>query len=258
VIKEFTEQKLSEAKIARAKLEKLPTTFLGASNVEDYGLYLQNYANCLMNRQIDIFDDSIFLLDYGKISSACTISRGMIETYAFAKLLSQKIAKVLANNEGSESIEKSKKLILGFTNSSRIKQSHQKKVKEGTFKLDDYHFTDQDKDRMGNMLAGSEHVMNALRSLYEKELEHTKAAESGFEQTYDVLSEWVHPSQTSVFHYYVKETHIISTSVGDIHFVDSAKAACARALHFITDSMNIYNGTIALANELSNRSNQNS
>lgn len=256
MIKEYTEQSLKEAKIARSEIVKKQTRFIGIESPADYGLYLKNYANCLLNRQVDIFDDSVFLLDNNKIPSACTISRGMIETYAFSKLLSHKIAKTLINKKGKESTQACIELILAFTNSSRAKQGEQEKLKSGTFKLEDYHFTDQAKNRMENMLASSEHVMNALRALYKEELSHTKSAESGFEQAYDVLSEWVHPSQTSIFHNYVKETHIIPTSFGDIHFLDSAKASCVRALHFITDSMNIYNWTNELADELSVRCNK--
>lgn len=256
MIKEYAEQSLKEAKAARSKITKKPTTFIGIESPEDYGLYLKNYANCLLNRQIDIFDDSVFLLKHKKIPSACTVSRGMIETYAFSKLLSHKIAKILTNKKDKESTEACIELILAFTNSSRAKQNEQEKLKNGTFKLEDYHFTNQAKNRMENMLASSEHVMNALRALYKEELDHTKAAESGFEQAYDILSEWVHPSQTSIFHNYVEETHIIPTSFGNIHFLDSAIASCVRALHFITDSMNIYNWTNKLADELSVRCNK--
>lgn len=234
-------------------MTKKPTSFIGIESPADYGLYLKNYANCLLNRQIDIFDDSIFLLDHKRIPSACAVSRGMIETYAFSKLLSHKIAKILTSKKGEESSRACIELILAFTNSSRAKQSEQEKLKNGSFKLGDYHFTDQAKTRMENMLASSEHVMNALRALYKEELDHTKATESGFEQAYDILSEWVHPSQTSIFHNYVKETHVIPTSFGNINFFDSALSSCIRALHFITDSVNIYNWTNELADELSAR-----
>ncbi|MBA2923583.1 hypothetical protein G9Q84_11835 [Pseudomonas sp. P7] len=256
MIKEYAEQSLKEAKAARSKITKKPTTFIGIESTGDYGLYLKNYANCLLNRQIDIFDDSVFLLSHNKVPSACTVSRGMIETYAFSKLLSQKIAKTLVNKKGKESTELCIELILAFTNSSRVKQNEQEKLKNGAFKLEDYHFTEQAKSRMGNMLGSSEHVMSALRALYKDELDHTKATESGFEQAYEVLSEWVHPSQTSIFHNYAKETHVIPTSFGNIHFLDSAMASCIRALHFITDSMNIYDWTNELADELSARCNK--
>lgn len=247
---------MAEAKAARAELKKMPTNFVGIESPTDYGLYLKNYANCLLNRQIDIFDDAVFLLENKRIPSACTISRGMIETYAFAALLSYKVSNVLTTLEDEKSVEAAIEVILGFTNSSRAKEAEQKKLKKGTFKLEDYHFTEQARNRMENMLASSEHVMNALRALYDRELKHTKTDESSFEQAYDILSEWVHPSQTSIFHNYVEETHVISTSVGDIHFFDAATASCVRALHFITDCQNIYNWMIRLAEALSARCNK--
>lgn len=251
---EIIEEKLKEAKLARSKLVKKPGITVGNKNSPNNGLYLSNYADCLLNRQIDIFDDSILLMEIGRIPSACIISRGMIETYAYSKLLSKKIAKALKNRTGNESVEEALKLIMDFTNSSRLKETEQKKIQNGIFDPSNYMFTEQARHRFENMLAGSEHVMNALRDLYKDELEHTKEKESQFELVYDALSEWVHPSQTSIFHNYVPETHHIPTSLGVLHLHDGAKMACVRALHFITDSMNIYSWTIELANEITRRS----
>lgn len=249
---DFIEKSLKEVGLARSKISKKPGIVVGGAT-SDKGLYLSNYASCLLNRQVDIFDDSIFLLESGRISSACSISRGMIETYAFAKFLSKKVAKVLHNKTGSESVEDILKLVVDFTNSSRLKETEQKKIKNGVYDPEDYMFTEQAKHRFENMLAGSEHVMNALRDLYRDELEHTKGKESQFEISYDALSEWVHPSQTSVFHNYVSDTHNIPTSLGVLHLHDGARMSCARALHFITDSMNVYSWTIELANEITRR-----
>ncbi|KJG26766.1 hypothetical protein UB37_00530 [Photobacterium iliopiscarium] len=125
------EDSLNEAKAARAELSKHPAIFVGEKGKNDGGLYLSNYANCLLNRQIDIFDDSILLLENDRVASACTISRGMIETYSFAKLLADKISKILTNSEGPESVEKALDVLMGFTNSSRYKQTEQKKTGQG-------------------------------------------------------------------------------------------------------------------------------
>ena len=250
---EIIEKNLSESKEARKILTKKESIVVGNKKNDKMGLYLSNYANCLLNRQIDIFDDTLFLLSNNRIQSACIISRGMIETYAFAKLLATKITKILTEKQGKKSVEESLKIILDFTNSSRFKVTEQKKVDKGIFDLNDYKFTEQAKDRMINFLASSEHVMNALRSLYQEEIKHTKGKESQFEFTYDVLSEWVHPSQTSVFHYYTPETHNVPTSQGTVHLYDNAKAACAKSLHFITDCKNIYEWLIELADEINKR-----
>ncbi|MEJ6654684.1 MAG: DUF5677 domain-containing protein [Pseudomonas sp.] len=253
MFKEAIEKSLKEAKTAREELRHRPGFVVGNLGSSDKGLHLSNYANCLLNRQLDIFDDSIFLLENDRVPSACTISRGMIETYAFSKLLSKNIAKILSAKSGEESVEDSLKVIVNFTNSSRLKESEQKKISKGIYDPKDYVFTEEAKHRFENMLAGSEHVMNALRDLYKDEITHTKGKESQFEITYDSLSEWVHPSQTSIFHNYVPDTHNIPTSIGILHLYDGARMSCARALHFIVDSKNIYDWTIELADEITRR-----
>ncbi|MCY9824720.1 DUF5677 domain-containing protein [Vibrio chagasii] len=248
------EAMMNEAKAARKQLSKQPTMFVSRQVDKDMGMYLSNYANCLLNRQIDIFDDSQFLLDGGRLASACTISRGMVETYAFAKLLGKKVEKALDKQSEIEGAEKALEVVLSFTNSSRYKQESQKKLQKGTISIDDIYRTPEAKYRMENMLAGSEHVMNALRDLYEDEMKHKKEKNSDFSVTYDVLSEWVHPSQTSVFHNYVTDAQRALTSVGVLTTQDQARMATARALHFITDSFNIHRWLLGLSKEMSMRS----
>lgn len=255
---EITEKILNEAKNARKNLIHQPGIIIGTACKSDKGLYLSNYANCLLNRQIDIFDDAIFLLENGRTASACTISRGMIETYAFSSILYKKVAKIINGKSGKVSVDESLNIILEFTNSSRIKESEQKKIKKEIYNPDDYLFTEQAKHRFQNMLASSEHVMNALRELYKEEMEHSNVNESFFELIYDALSEWVHPSQTSIFHNYVPETQEIPTSMGIINLYDSARMNCAQALQLITDSMNVYDSTLKLAREITRRSNEKS
>lgn len=251
-----TKKLFSECRLARKKISHRLGIRVGAVECTEQGLYIINYANCLLNRQADIYDDTMLLIDNNRIQAACVISRGMIETYAFAKFLSKRVAAILANNSGEEGVQKALKLVISFTNSSRFKEADQKKLDKGVFVLDDYSFTEQAKHRFENSLASSEHVMDALRDLYKEETLHTKQKESGFEVLYDALSEWVHPSQTSVFHNYTPDTHKIPTSIGPIHLYDNAKYLCANALHFITDSMNIYNWTMELANEITRRGNE--
>ncbi|VTR28915.1 Uncharacterised protein [Serratia fonticola] len=72
-----------------------------------------------------------------------------------------------------------------------------------------------------------------LRDLYKDEMEQTKQKESHFEQVYDILSEWVHPSQTSIYHYYVPETHLVPTSIGMVHVHDSGKLALCESIAFL-------------------------
>ena len=252
---ETTRELMKEAQKAREKLAHKPGILVAGKDSQNIGLYLSNYANCLLNRQIDIFDDALFLLENQRIPSACTISRGMIETYAFSRLLFSKVAKIINNQTGKESVEKSLKIVLEFTNSSRFKEDEQKKIQKGTYDPKDYSFTEQAIHRFQNMLASSEHVMNALRELYKEEMKHSQENESSLELIYNALSEWVHPSQTSIFHNYVPETHQIHSSVGMVHLFDSARHNCALALILITDSMNVYDSTLKLADEITRRHN---
>jgi Family of unknown function (DUF5677) len=253
IFKDVIKKSLSDAKEARAALTKSEGLIVGAIPNADVSHYLSNYALCLLNRQIDIFDDSILLLENNRIPSACIVSRGMIETHAFASYLADSVSKKLSEKKGKESVEQCLDIVLRFTNSSRYKETEQKKLAKGTFKLDDYAFTEQAASRMESSLASSEHVMNALRALYKEEVEHTKAEESQFEIVYDALSEWVHPSQTSIFHNYVPATHLIPTSQGEVHLHEAAILQCIRALLFITDSKNVYEWLLELANEISTR-----
>jgi hypothetical protein len=256
LLDQIIHEALSESKSARASLTKSPGIIVGNLTDASLGTYLTNYSQCLLNRQIDIFDDTLLLLENNRIPSACVISRAMIETYAFAKSLGNSITKILDSKSGQDSVEACIEVILKFTNSSRIKETEQKKLSKGIFRIDGYQFTEEAKDRMLNALATSEHVMNALRAFFKEEIEHTGDKESQFEIVYDGLSEWVHPSQTSVFHNYVPETHLTPTSAGEIHLYDAARLQCIRALHFITDSERIHTWLVSLAGELTLRSGQ--
>lgn len=255
MLNETTQILLEESQKAREKLSHKPGAMIANKKTKNKGDFLSNYANCLLNRQIDIFDDAMLLLNNQRTPSACTISRGMIETYAFSRLLFTKVAKVINNQSGPESVDKSLKLILAFINSSRFKEEEQKKIKNGIYDPNDYSFTEQTKHRFENMLASSEHVMNALRDLYKEEMKHSQEKESTLELIYNALSEWVHPSQTSIFHNYVPETHQIHSSLGNVHLFDGARHNCALALHLITDSLNVYNSTLELADEITRRGN---
>lgn len=253
MLKEFTAKALLEAKEARANLTKRLGVIVGEVPEAERGRYLANYADCLLNRQIDIFDDSLLLLENDRVASACIVSRGMIETYAFANFLAATLAKTLNEKQGKESAEQCLEIVLRFTNSSRFKETEQKKLSKGVFSVEDYAFTAQARNRMESSLASSEHVMNALRALYKEELEHTGKKESQFEITYDALSEWVHPSQTSIFLNYVPATHLIPTSQGLVHLHDGARTHCVQALHFIVGSKDIHEWLARMAREISLR-----
>lgn len=250
---ELLVQNLNEAKAARAALSKINGVAVGKMHNPDRGLYLTNYANLLMNRQIDIFDDGLHLLENKRYQAACIISRGMIETHAFSRLLNKKVEKILTNQSGHSSVDKALNVILGFTNSSRFKKTEQEKIQKGVFDPNDYMFTEEAKHRFENLLAVSQHVMTALRDLYDDEMKQTNQRESHFELTYDILSEYVHPSQTSIYQYYTPEIHLVPTSFGNIHAYEAAQLQCVRALHFIVDAKNQLNWSLQLANEMTKR-----
>lgn len=257
MFKDIIEESLVEAKIARSKLTKEVGIVVANLIEPEQGLYLLNYANCLLNRQIDIFDDCIFLLENDRLQSAFALSRGLIETHAFARLLNNKIEKILLNQGGIDSVDKAIDTVLKFTNSSRIKKSEEEKIQKGVYDPNDYFFTEQTKFRFENHLSVSQHVMNALRDLYADELEQTQHKESMFEMAYDILSEYVHPSQTSIYNYYTPETYFVPTSVGNVHVHEAGKLQCARALSFIIEAKNLYSWSSQLAEEMTRRGKEN-
>ncbi|HHZ3220618.1 TPA: hypothetical protein ACWCGA_000001, partial [Escherichia coli] len=140
--KELIEQRLNEAKAARAALSKINGVIVEKTHNPDRGLYLVNYANLLMNRQIDIFDDALLLLENERYQSACIVSRGMIETHAFSRLLNKKVEKILTTQNGHASVDNAIEVILNFTNSSRFKKSEQEKIQKEVFDPNDYMFTE--------------------------------------------------------------------------------------------------------------------
>lgn len=251
--KERIDRLLKESKAARTALSKIPGVAVGKMRNPARGLYLSNYANLLINRQIDIFDDGLHLLEKERYQAACIVSRGMIETHAFSRLLNKKVQSILTNQSGHESVDKAIDVILGFTNSSRVKKSEQEKIQKGVFDPNDYMFTEEAKYRFENLLAVSQHVMKALRDLYDDEMEGASRKESHFELTYDILSEYVHPSQTSIFQYYTPEIQLVPSSEGNIHAYEFAQLHCAKALHFIVDAKNQLNWSLQLANEITIR-----
>lgn len=250
VFVEIFKKILAEAELSRAQLEVKDVALVGRFAHPPHGDYLRNFARCVLNRQVDIFDDTMLLLKAERVQAACTVSRAMIETYAFSKHLYSKVELAIGGGVTKEAVDSALKAVLKYSNSSRHKVNEQQKMAKGVFSLDDYEFTVEARERMAMGLAANEHVMNALRDLYKEEKSHTGKAESKYEMTYDVLSEWVHPSQTSIFHHYVKETHMIPTSAGVVNLFDSAKFQCSMALHLITDAAAQYDWALALSDAL--------
>jgi hypothetical protein len=250
-IKKLSEKALAEAKAARAKLRKQEVVFVGNAANPEGGKYLSNYAAGLLNRQMDIFDDCILLLQHDRIPAACVLSRGMIETYALAMYAAHTIKDILTKDESAAGAELAVQKTIAFTNSSRFKVTEQKRFKKGVFTLDGYTFTEEAKQRLQLGLATNEQITNALLHLYDAEMKETDRTESRFQLLYGLLSEWVHPSQTSLWHNYAHETQSILTSIGNVQVHDAAKNYCAQALHFMTATDDMYQHMVEMADAIS-------
>jgi len=250
-INELTEIRLERSRAARALLEKINVRSLRNEQSPSAGDFFANLAAGLLNRQVDIFDDAMFLIDNNRIGSACVISRGMIEAYALAHFAVEEVTRAFAAAPEGSRAETAVEMTLKFTNSSRFKKSEQEKLKKGIFKLQDYKFTVEAQQRMLAELGNSVHVHNALRYLYQRQKEETQAKESTHELVYDALSEWVHPSQTSVWLAYAQDAQIVETSLGKITHWEAAMNYCTEALSFITATKDIYLHMLRVADIIS-------
>jgi hypothetical protein len=222
------ETSLEASRAARSKLKKREVVYYG-KKPNTAGLLFINYASMVLNRNIDLFDDVMFMLNAKRMSSGCILSRCVMETHAVGMYALVELDKHVQKHGASGAGEK----VLRFINSSRFKVEEQKSLKDGKFTVDDYHFTEEAKARMEKETAQSVHVLNAMRLLFGFEMEQTGQKESSFEITYNGLSEWVHPSQTSLLHRYAIETQRIETSLGAISLDARMKFECAEGVKLI-------------------------
>ncbi|MGV2169713.1 hypothetical protein ACQZ40_25450 [Agrobacterium sp. 16-172Ci] len=225
------ETSLIASQAARSKLQKREVVYYG-KKPNTAGLLFINYASMVLNRNIDLFDDVMFMLNAKRMSSACILSRCVMETHAVGMYALVELGKYVRKQGAVGAGDK----VLRFINSSRFKVEEQKSLKEGKFTVDDFHFTEEAKARMEGETAQSVHVLNAMRLLFSFEMEHTGLKESSFELTYNGLSEWVHPSQTSLMHRYATETQRIETSFGTISLDARMRFECAEGIKLIQQS----------------------
>lgn len=244
---EATEKSLAVSANARAKLQLADVQFLGAMGVADPGRHFSNYANMIFNRVVTLYDDCDLLLSRGRTSAACVMARCIVETYAVGEFAAHEVVKGF-NNGG---LQKAGETVLAYVNSSRIKAEEQKRFKAGTFSPDDYHFTPDALARMQNEEAVSKHILNAMRHLFKQEMNVSSRKESAFELLYEQLSEWTHPSQTSLFHAFAQDTWLVETSIGKISIWDGARGACGKAMHFITAVSDLRDRMTEVAQDLS-------
>lgn len=244
---EYTNNIIADADRVRSKLELSKIYFFGPLGVMDPGRHLINYINMISNRIITLYDDCAILLQNNRIPPACVISRCILETYAVGYFAIFEVASDF--NKGG--VKKSSKTILNYINSSRLKSEEQRRLKENKFKAEDYHFTDAALRRMNNEEAASKHILNAMRHMFKREMKITSLKESRFELLYEQLSEWTHPSQTSLFHAFCMEAWSIETSIGQISLWDGARAACGSGMHCITAVPDLMERMKEIADQLS-------
>jgi hypothetical protein len=98
--------------------------------------------------------------------------------------------------------------------------------------------------------AQSIHVLNAMRFLFALELEQSGLKEISYELTYNALSEWVPPSQTSLLHKYAVATHHVETSLGAVSLDERLRYECAGGLRLIQFSGNRHADMVAFGRKL--------
>ncbi|MBO9722984.1 MAG: hypothetical protein J7530_01280 [Novosphingobium sp.] len=221
--------------------------FLGAMGVTDPGRHFANYANMIFNRILTLYDDCEMLVSHKRTSAACVMARCIIETYAVGEFAMYEVAKGF--NSGG--LEKAGGTVLSYVNSSRIKVEEQKRFKKGSFSEEAYHLTPDALARMEKEEAASKHILDAMRHLFKQEMKISSRNESEFELLYEQLSEWTHPSQTSLFHAFAKDAWLIETSAGRLSFWDGARAGCGKAMHFIVAAEDLRERMTEVANSLS-------
>jgi hypothetical protein len=235
IFRKMADESLAASEKARQRLTKKEVVYYG-TRPSTAGLLFINYANMVNNRVIDLYDDTVFLLNNGRIPAACVIARCLMETHAVGLLACRDLERSLKNN----GLDGAGEVVLRFINSSRFKQEEQDKLKEGKFSLEDLHFTEEAKARMLQESAVSVHVMKAMRYLFELDMKETGNKESGLEIFYSTLCEWTHPSQTSLFHNYAPAAQKIQSRYGTVSLLEAARFSAVNGLRLIQSSENLY------------------
>lgn len=245
-LKNFADDLFLAASAARSKLQHEKIEVLSYQGVSDPGRYYFSFSRMIYNRVISLYDDSMLLLSNDRIPAACVLARCILETYAIGEFSLYEVNK----NFEKKGIDEAGKTVLAYINSSRIKVEEQKRFNKGDLKYKDYYFTKQAINRMKNEEAASKHILNALRHFFKLEIEATGKKDSVYELTYEKLSEWTHPSQTSLFHAFAQEAWLIETSIGLVSLWDGARVGCAQGLHLIAGLPNLVERMEMLATAL--------
>lgn len=226
LIRVDADQRMAAADKARGAQQIKEERYSGPYGGQDGGTVYLNYSRTISNRMLSLYDDCVLLLREDRVASGCIIARCILETFAVGHFAQFEVTKAFESGR----VDAANEVVLAYVNSSRIKVEEQGRLKKGKFSARDYHFTKQALNRMEKEEAASKHIMNALRHLFKLEMEGTKQPESHLEFVYETLSEWTHPSQTSLMHAFTRETWDVPTSQGAISIWDAAIYGCSHAL----------------------------
>lgn len=246
LIRTDADQRMAAAEKARSAQQINQERYSGPSGRQYAGIVYLNYSRTISNRMLSLYDDCVLLLRDERTASGCVIARCILETFAVGHFAHFEVTKAYE----SDGADAAHRVVLEYVNSSRIKVEEQKRLKKNKFSAKDYHFTKQALDRMQKEEAAAKHIMNALRHLFRLEMDGTKQPESQLEFVYEVLSEWTHPSQTSLMHAFTRETWNVPTSVGPISIWDAAISGCSHALFCIAGLPELLTRMEGLANQL--------
>ena len=246
-LREYAKERLAAVKAARIEQVIRTERYAGPNGRHDSGTNYRNFSRTISNRMLSLYDDCELLITEDRISSACVLARCVIETFAVGHFAQFEIEKALKTGGP----DKAGRVILEYINSSRLKVEEQKRFKTMKFSASDYHFTEQALERMLKEEAAAKHIMNALRYLFRLEMNTTGRTESQLEFVYEALSEWTHPSQTSLMHAFTREAWDIPTSIGPVSLWDAALECCSDALCCLLDLPELTSQMHQLASQLS-------
>lgn len=240
------DQRMAVAAKARSAQQIKKERYSGPSGKLDGGTIYLNYSRTISNRMLSLYDDCVLLLREERIATGCIVARCILETFAVGHFAHSEVTKAYE----AIGVDAAITVALEYVNSSRIKVEEQKRLKNNKFSAKDYYFTKQALGRMQKEEAASKHIMNALRYLFRLEMDRTKQPESQLEFVYEALSEWTHPSQTSLMHAFTPETWDVPTSVGPLSIWDAAISRCSHALFCVAGLPELLKQMEGLANQL--------
>jgi hypothetical protein len=175
------------------------------------------------SRCVELFDDCLNLLEKDRIPASATLARALIETIGFLALLRSEVMVTLPLDREAFGTN-----VWKMANSSDFKWRMQKyeQPREGEIYTEEA-MARFDMPRERAVRPAAEAVAG-LQSFLKAEISEG-AAEIVF-TTYSVLSEWSHPSQTSLMHAYTNLGAAVPSSLGMLRPIEAARHPVSWAL----------------------------